>query len=129
MKEDSQVHTVIPSSTFISGKIATSTPAGSTRMKMAGTMLVLFLLNGCANYGTPKNIDIPDPRVADTYSLHNWILTHNDEDIRLILTFSGGGTRAAALSYGVMLELRNIMIDKDGAQTRLLDEIDFISSV
>jgi len=98
-------------------------------MTLTGIALLLILLTGCANYGTPKNTEIPDPRVAETYSLHDWMMTHNDEDIRLILTFSGGGTRAAALSYGVMQELRDTIINIRGEQERLLDEVDYISSV
>ena len=42
------------------------------------------------------------------------------DDVSLILTFSGGGTRAASLSYGVLKELR---------KQNLLEEIDVISSV
>ena len=93
-------------------------------------MLLLFLvLTGCANYGTPKNVEIPDPREADRYSLRDWRDSHSDSDISFIMTFSGGGTRAAALSYGVMQELRDTNINYAGQSTRLLDEVDYISSV
>lgn len=44
----------------------------------------------------------------------------NADDLSLILTFSGGGTRAASFSYGVLKELR---------RQNLLNEIDVISSV
>lgn len=44
----------------------------------------------------------------------------NADDLSLILTFSGGGTRAASFSYGVLKELK---------RQNLLDEIDVISSV
>ncbi|MGL4564137.1 MAG: patatin-like phospholipase family protein, partial [Halioglobus sp.] len=47
----------------------------------------------------------------------------------VLLAFSGGGTRAAALSYGVMQELRDTLIDIDGKPVRVLDEVDAISSV
>jgi NTE family protein len=99
------------------------------RKKLASTLVLLLLLSGCANYGTPKNIEIPDPREADRYSLHDWVAAHSDSDIRFILTLSGGGTRAAALSYGVMQELRDTNITYEGRQSRLLDEVDYISSV
>ncbi|MDH4019725.1 MAG: patatin-like phospholipase family protein [Xanthomonadales bacterium] len=95
---------------------------------IAGLVLVL-MLSGCAHYGTPKNNEIPDPRKADKYSLHDWDIAHIDSDIRFILTFSGGGTRASALSYGVMQELRDTKIDNNGQPGRLLDEVDYISSV
>lgn len=99
------------------------------REKLLPGLLLLLMLAGCANYGTPKNIEIPDPREADRYSLHDWREEHSDSDIRFILTFSGGGTRAAALSYGVMKELRDTNINYKGRPGRLLDEIDYISSV
>ena len=47
----------------------------------------------------------------------------------MILTFSGGGTRAAALSYGVLEELRDTPVTINNKQRRLLDEVDLISSV
>jgi NTE family protein len=47
----------------------------------------------------------------------------------LLLAFSGGGTRAAALSYGVLQELRDTVVEIDGTPVRLLDEVDIITSV
>jgi NTE family protein len=47
----------------------------------------------------------------------------------MILSFSGGGTRAAALAYGVMLELRDTKISIEGKSGRLLDQVTTISSV
>lgn len=47
----------------------------------------------------------------------------------LVLTFSGGGTRAAAFSYGVLEELARTEITEGGHRHRLLDEVDLISSV
>jgi NTE family protein len=43
--------------------------------------------------------------------------------------FSGGGTRASALAYGVLKELAATTVTIDGVQVRLLDEVDMISSV
>jgi len=55
---------------------------------------------------------------------------HRDQgDIYLYLAFSGGGTRAAALAYGVLQELRATEINLDGQRTRFLDEVDVISGV
>jgi NTE family protein len=45
------------------------------------------------------------------------------------LAFSGGGTRAAAFSYGVLEALADAKINWDGRERRLLDEVDAISSV
>jgi len=51
------------------------------------------------------------------------------KEFTLMMTFSGGGTRSAALSYGVLEQLRDTPIIIEGKETRLLDEIDLISSV
>ena len=79
-----------------------------------------MLLAACASRGVIENT----PLQADTehsYSLLNeGENTRDTGDTALMLAFSGGGTRAAALSYGVLLELRD---------TGLLNEVDFISSV
>ena len=50
---------------------------------------------------------------------------HPIDDVMLMLAFSGGGTRAAALSYGVLQQLRDTPV----ASGRLLDEVDAITSV
>lgn len=49
-------------------------------------------------------------------------------DVFLILAFSGGGTRAAALAYGVLETLAATELDARTGR-RLLDEVDVISSV
>jgi len=51
------------------------------------------------------------------------------DEVTLILTFSGGGTRAAAFSYGVLDELRRTPVIINNKERRLLDEVDLISSV
>lgn len=53
----------------------------------------------------------------------------NSDELFLVLSFSGGGTRAAAFSYGAMEELAGTTIGHGATQRRLLDEVDFISSV
>jgi NTE family protein len=54
---------------------------------------------------------------------------HNSDSLFLILTFSGGGTRAASFSYGALEKLRDTEILWEGERRRLLDEVDVISSV
>jgi NTE family protein len=51
------------------------------------------------------------------------------QKVRVILAFSGGGTRAAALAYGVLKELKGTEVVVAGKKTRLLDEVSLISSV
>jgi NTE family protein len=54
---------------------------------------------------------------------------HNDPRSMVLLAFSGGGTRAAALSYGVLEELRRTEITANGSTHSLLDEVDLIAGV
>jgi hypothetical protein len=51
------------------------------------------------------------------------------QDHLVILAFSGGGTRAAAFSYGVLEALRRIeIVTNSGRKIRLLDEVDVITA-
>ena len=53
----------------------------------------------------------------------------NAQELLVFLGFSGGGTRAAALAYGVLQELAAQRITTSNGSQRILDEIDAISSV
>jgi NTE family protein len=54
----------------------------------------------------------------------------NSDKLFVVVTFSGGGKRAAAFSYGVLEALRDVKVTTpDGEQHTLLDEIDLISAV
>jgi NTE family protein len=53
----------------------------------------------------------------------------NNPDALVFLAFSGGGTRAAALSYGVLEELRRTPIVVTGHPHSMLDEVDLIAGV
>ncbi len=53
----------------------------------------------------------------------------NDPKTLVVLAFSGGGTRAAAMAFGVLEQLRSTCITLPGRpRSRLLDEVDVISS-
>ena len=54
---------------------------------------------------------------------------NNDPQTLFALSFSGGGTRAAAFSYGVLEELRRTNIVVNGKPRRLIDEVDLITGV
>jgi NTE family protein len=91
-------------------------------------MLLLFiLLSGCAHYPVNPVLQKYDPNSG--YRGKGIHLSKNAEDLVLTLTFSGGGTRAAAFSYGVLEELARTEIIINGKKRRLLDEVDAISSV
>ena len=50
-------------------------------------------------------------------------------ELMIAVAFSGGGTRAAALAYGVLEELAATIVEVGGESRRLLDEVDLITSV
>ena len=87
------------------------------------------VLAGCATHSRPINarIDHTDPR--DGYRYETRPESANDPSTMIVLAFSGGGTRAAAFSFGVLEELRQTDITIDGRKTRLLDEVDGITGV
>ena len=101
----------------------------SLLIRLLFTGFVLILLSGCASYGIVQNTAMPDTKPAKEYSVRSFAGAENNEDLTMFLSFSGGGTRAAALAYGVMLELRDTNVNINGKTTRLLDEVDTISSV
>jgi NTE family protein len=54
----------------------------------------------------------------------------NSDKLFVVVTFSGGGKRAAAFSFGVLEALRGVKVTTpDGEQHSLLDEVDLISAV
>ncbi|MCU7933186.1 MAG: patatin-like phospholipase family protein [Candidatus Thiodiazotropha sp. (ex Codakia rugifera)] len=88
-----------------------------------------LLLVGCSSYGVIQNHPESATGASESYSLRSWSNGQRSGDILLLLAFSGGGTRAAAISYGVLEELRDTTVAIDGQLEPLLDEVDGISSV
>jgi len=93
----------------------------------AALLVAVFALGGCAHY--PVNDPLSQPVATSEYRFNDQPSGANTNELFVCLTFSGGGTRAAALSYGVLQKLRDTPITWKGSQKRLLDEIDCISSV
>ena len=89
----------------------------------------LLLGAGCATSPvTNARLARFDP--AEGYRIRNLRAgEHNSDSLVVILTFSGGGTRAASLAYGVLEQLRDTRIRWEGEERSLLDEVDVISSV
>ena len=96
------------------------------------SVIILFIavigLTACtAHY--PVNKSISSVKTVEDYSLEQKADTIRTSELLLLLTFSGGGTRAAAFSYGVLEALADTDIVIDGKLRRLIDEVDGISSV
>lgn len=93
-------------------------------MRIILTIISLFFISACSVTSPELNRPIRSAPVVDVTQGKN-----RSDELTLILTFSGGGTRAAALSYGVLEELRDTSVTINNKQRRLLDEVDLISSV
>lgn len=85
---------------------------------------LLLLLSGCATY--PVNTQLKEYKPDYGYRFSHYFPSLQDDKTFVMLAFSGGGTRAAALSYGVLRELDRTPV---GNGRTLLDEVDVISSV
>jgi len=92
-----------------------------------GLLLLVLHVSGCAHYPVNQPLDRYNPDKG--YRLENIGTPGNSRSLLMIVTFSGGGMRAAAFSYGVLEELARTEIWWEGRQRRLLDEIDVISAV
>ena len=91
-------------------------------------VLALGILQACAHY--PANAPLQSYQPGAGYRFDALGAgPGNTDSLFLCLTFSGGGTRAAALAYGVLQELRDTTVSAQGAPRGLLQEVDCISSV
>jgi len=88
-----------------------------------GTLVV----GGCAHY--PPNSFLKESAANKGYRLKNLDRDKKSDSLLLFLTFSGGGTRAASLAFGVLEELAQTEIFLEGRKHSLLEEVDAISSV
>jgi len=91
-------------------------------------LLLAWVLGGCASVYKPQNVPLEKVEPNAGYRPFSVPRLYTGNHL-VALSFSGGGTRAAALTYGVMQELRDTQIDGAGKRVRLLDETDTISAV
>jgi NTE family protein len=89
--------------------------------------LSLLVINGCTSTARITNTPVDNAVPVDKTAIDD--KRKNTNNALFFVSFSGGGTRAAALSYGVLEELRDATFTFDGEKKRLLDEVDSISSV
>ncbi len=103
-----------------------------TRPLRGSALAVMLLVTvcGCATTPNARNERLARFDPAYGYRLKNLEPGPNNSDsLLVVLTFSGGGTRAASLAYGVLEVLRDTPIFWEGTERSLLDEVDVISSV
>lgn len=89
--------------------------------------LVAITLVACGSFPVNPELDAYDENSG--YRFDQLDKGDNTDSLFVIVTFSGGGTRAAALSYGVMEALRDTTIEWHDEPVTLLDEVDVISSI
>jgi len=90
---------------------------------------LILAVSGCASSGIIHNKPHAARPDHATYSMRDTFRDWRGGEITITLTFSGGGIRAAALAYGVLLELRDSRVTINGKTHRLLDDVHLISSV
>jgi len=88
-------------------------------------ILVVFTVSACAHFPTNKPLEQPSAPLS--YDFSRFDQPPDADETFVVLTFSGGGTRAACLSYGVLKELKNTTLP--GTNRTVLDEVDVISTV
>jgi hypothetical protein len=93
------------------------------------SLLAAALLAGCASRPINEPITQVDPQAGYRPQLLIPKRQNNQLSTLFVLSFSGGGTRAAAFSYGVLEELRRTEIVVDGQRRRMIDEVDVITGV
>jgi NTE family protein len=96
--------------------------------------ICLFLFSGCATVQVNSELDQAGDFVEHMSKALN--APSRSDELLVILTFSGGGTRAAAMSYGVLEALSKVKIPDQQTKSSpiinnrsLLGEVDIISSV
>jgi NTE family protein len=87
-----------------------------------------LLLPGCFGYSA-ANVGLEKLDPGSGYRPTSPEIFRPKGKTAIYLAFSGGGTRAAAFSYGVLEGLRDARIWEDGKTRPVLDEVDTISGV
>ena len=96
--------------------------------RFAFLLAATLLVAGCAT--RPVNPPIAHYDSDKAYRIERRSENAEDNATLVVLAFSGGGTRAAAFSYGVLETLRDMQVTtKSGREIRVLDTVDVITGI
>lgn len=101
-----------------------------TQMRLALSAcaaLGVICLAGCAS--RPVNPPLPQYDRSYGYRMSNWQAERGDPEFALVVAMSGGGTRAAAFSYGVLEELRRTVVPAPKGPQRLIDNVNLVTGI
>jgi NTE family protein len=100
----------------------------SLHARRVALLAISCAVTACAHYPTNAPLQRFDP--TSGYRMRATTGDADDStDLAFAVTFSGGGTRAAAFAYGVLAALRDIEVEFDGSRRSLASEIDGVFSV
>jgi NTE family protein len=94
---------------------------------MRRALLLLVLATACAHYEVNPRIATPAVDPTHGYRFGTTNEGGRDDETFVVVTMSGGGTRAAALAYGVLQKLAATPIQN--GKSDLLAAVDVVSSV
>jgi NTE family protein len=104
-------------------------PAWKGTCRIVPALVMMSVLAACASRPINEPIATVDPEAGYRPNVLIPQRENNDPETLFVLSFSGGGTRAAALSFGVLEELKRTNITVNGKPRRLIDEVDLITGV
>ncbi len=93
----------------------------------AVVVALALLLVGCAT--RPSNAPLARYDHEYGYRVSNWQAERGDPEFGLVVAMSGGGTRAAAFSYGILEELRRTSVPTSRGPAPLLDQVNLVTGV
>lgn len=92
-------------------------------------LLPCVFLAACATPRVDLGEVITADHLASDYRARDVLDARPRDDLLFMISFSGGGTRAAAMAVGVLEQLAQDHIESDSGSKALLNEVDVISAV
>lgn len=99
------------------------------QLRHSAAAILLLGLSGCAANLVNDPVNAPLMGAAVSPLLSNGLSTRTHDGLIVALSFSGGGTRAAAFAQGVLEELAQNTIERDASRKPIVDHIEFVSGV